>query len=170
MGFKRVRWKQGTVYGIPLADGSFGLCQAIDAMMTNIIYIAVFSYRFESLPEHAPILDKKNILSLGATWRQSLNNGSWAFIGVCDPVLEKSMFPNENFADVGYVGAKHSDAGLYSKFLSACFGITPWNTMSEHDYWEEYLNTKNARPNTIIVLDTEARDSYRRNILGIKDA
>lgn len=168
MKYKRFRWKRGAVYGIPLADASFGVCQAVDTMMTNVVYIAVFSYHFDELPNVVPNLAKENILSLGATWRQQLNNGSWPGIGVTEPVVEKCDFPNEATADNGYIGAKHSEAGLYAKFLSACFGLTPWNTMFDQDYWEEYLNTMNARPDRIKILDPNARTKYRTEILGIE--
>ncbi len=167
MKYKRSRWKQGSVYAIPLADGSFGICQAIDSMMKNIIYIAVFSYHFDEVPTEIPSLKKEDILSLGATWRQHLNNGSWATIGVTDPIVEKRDFPNEAFAP-SYVGAKHSDGGLFSKFLSACFGLRPWNTMAKEDYFEAYLNTNNRRPSKLKILDPEARMKYRSEVLGFE--
>ena len=169
MSFKRVRWKSGSVYAIPLTDGSFGICQAIDTMMPNVIYIAVFSYKFDELPEEIPPLNKRDVLNLGATWKQSLNNGSWAGLGETFPIVQKSDFPNEQFAHDGYIGAKNADAGVFSKFLSACFGLIPWNTMFDPNYWEEYLNTPHKRPEGIRVLNQEKREKYRVEVMGIKN-
>ncbi len=168
MSFKRVRWKQGSVYGIPLDDGGFGLCQAIDLMMPNVVYIAVFSYQFKELPETIPPLNRSDILSLGATWKQDLNNGKWASIGICEPIVGKSEFPNEAFAEDGYIGAVTSDSGLYSKFLAACFGLEPWNTMFDPKYWDKYLNSDNTRPSSVNVLSEDARNQYRNEVMGIK--
>lgn len=170
MSFKRVRWKPGTVYAIRLTDGSFGICQAIDTMMPDVIYIAVFSYRFDKVPDVVPVLDSKDVLNLGATWKQSLNNGTWAGLGEASPVAEKSDFPNEQFAHDGYIGAKHSDVGIYSNFLSACFGLIPWNTMFDPNYWEEYLNTPHIRPESIKILSKTERKKYRFEVMGIKNA
>ena len=168
MSFKRARWEQGSVYAIPLKDGSFGVCQAIDLMMPNVVYIAVFSYQFKELPETIPPLSRSDILSLGATWKQELNNGTWASLGKCEPVVVKSDFPNEEFAEDGYVGAVTSDAGIYSNFLAACFGLTPWNTMFDPNYWDEYLNSGSSRPSSVNILSEVARNKYRSEELGVK--
>lgn len=125
MKFRRSRWKPGTVYGIPLADGSFGIGQSIDAMWESVIYIAVFSYHFDRLPVAPPHLEAEDILSLGAVLRPDLNNGSWATIGIAEPIVGKQDFPNEAFSTSGYVGAEFSSGGVFSEFLSACFGLTP---------------------------------------------
>ena len=168
--FKRTKWKPGTVYGVPLKDGSFGIAQAIDEMMPTVIYVALFSDRFDTLPRNSDILIEENIISLTATWRQDLNNGSWAKIGDLDPVVSKNSFPNEKFASSGYVGAFHSDAGLLSDFLSAYHGLEPWNVMYEPDYWEQYLNTNKPKPSSILILNSEERSTYRKEVLGISDA
>lgn len=165
MKYKRKIWKPGAVYGLPLTDGSFGVCQAIEAMWPTVIYIAVFSHRFEHLPAEVPPLNRDDVLSLGATWRPQLNNGSLPFLGSAAPVVSKRDFPNEAFSEIGYVGAQHSDIGLYSDFLDACFGLTPWNTMFEEDWWENYLNTKHPRPPAIRTLDAQAREKYRAEML-----
>ncbi|OIQ43607.1 MAG: hypothetical protein BM560_05505 [Roseobacter sp. MedPE-SWde] len=136
-------------------------------MRENVIYIAVFSYNFDDIPTEIPSLEEEDILSLGATWRQDLNNGSWATIGVSDPVVEKRDFPNEAFAP-SYVGATYSDGGVFSRFLSACFGLIPWNSMADEDCFEAYLNTNNRRPSKLRILDPEARVKYRSDVLGIE--
>ncbi|NNN99465.1 hypothetical protein FKQ62_08255 [Vibrio sp. B1-2] len=168
MSFKRVRWEQGSVYGIPLEDGSFGICQAIDLMMPNVVYIAVFSYQFKELPETIPTLKRSDILSLGATWKQDLNNGTWASIAKCEPIVRKADFPNEAFAEDDYIGAVTSDSGLYSEFLAACFGLIPWNTMFKPNYWDEYLNSGKSRPSSVKVLSEDARNKYRSEVMGVK--
>lgn len=127
--FKRTRWKEGMVFGIPLDDGSFGLAQAIGLLMENIVHVAVFSIRFKDLPSTVHSLDKRDIVSLNATWTQDLNSGTWTKLGILEPCVEKSDFPNQKLKDRGLVGVKCSDAGLFSKFLSSYHGLRPWNEM-----------------------------------------
>jgi hypothetical protein len=58
--FKRSRWKPGSVYALPLADGSFGIAQAVVASpgLAGVINVAVFDYRYPAwrsvvTPSHA---------------------------------------------------------------------------------------------------------------------
>ena len=158
---KRSRWAPGAVYAVPLADGSFGFAQAIDAMMDNVIYVALFDNRVHEAPSGPPVLDRQRVVSLAATWRQHLNRGDWAPLGVVAPVVRKSDFPNERFARAGYVGAKHYDAGILADFLSAYQGLLPWNVLYDEGYYDHLLAPGVARPSTVRVLDGEARTAYR---------
>ncbi len=158
------------IYGLPLEDGTFGLAQAIDSMWENVIYIAIFSDKYEEIPESVESLNVDNIISFGATWKQDLNNGSWAKIGVLAPVVDKSQFPNERYADSGYIGATNSDAGVFNDFLSAYHGLAPWNVMYKEDFWDKYLNAGKSAPSSILVLSSQERDKYRLEVMGVKNA
>jgi hypothetical protein len=165
-GRKRILWTPGATYAVPLTDGSFGLAQAIDAMMENVIYVALFADRFSELPVSAPPLRRESIVSLTATWRQHLNRGDWRFLGKTSLCAPKSAFPNEQFARNGYVGAKHADAGLLAEFLSACHGLLPWNVMYVEDYYDRYLAPGVSRPVNAVILDSVARTEYQRAHFG----
>ena len=156
------------VFGLPLEDGSFGIAQAIDSMYQNVVYVAIFSDRYDEIPESICDLDAKNIISLGATWKEDLNNGRWAKIEIMDPIIDRSTFPNEQYADSGYINATISDAGLFSKFLSAYHGVTPWNVMYKEDYWNQYLNAGKRQPSNIIILSPIEREKYRSEVFSSK--
>jgi len=158
------------VFGIPLADGSFGIIQAIDIMLVNVIYIAVFSDRYEYLPSNIISLKNDNLISLQATWKQDLNNGSWANICTIEPAVKKVDFPNEKFSESGYVGAKHASGGMFNRFLNAYHGIEPWNVMADERYWDTYLNVGKSRPEEAFCLNDEERNKYRSEILGVKNS
>lgn len=165
-GKKRVRWAPGAVYAVPLTDGSFGLAQAIDAMMENVIYVALFADRFGELPVDPPPLRRESIVSLTATWRQHLNRGDWPFLGKASICVPKSAFPNERFARNWYVGAKHADAALLAQFLSAYHGLLPWNVMYVEDYYDKFLAPGVPRPVNAVILDSDARTAYQRTHFG----
>ena len=65
---KRVIWSYGDIFGLPLKDGSLGIAQIIDSMMTNVVYIALFKVKIGSLNESFD-LKKDDIISLAATWK-----------------------------------------------------------------------------------------------------
>ncbi|MBB3696558.1 hypothetical protein KMW28_23995 [Flammeovirga yaeyamensis] len=162
--FKIKRWTPGSVYAIPLSNGQFGLIQTVDLMMKNVVYIVVFEILLDEPPKKLIDLRKVPIISLYATLRSHLNNGSLAFIDVYDIVTSKRAFPNEKFAEKGYIGAKFSDIGLIAKFIEAFHGVIPWNAMYEEDYWTKYLNAGIKNPKNAWVLTPQEREKYRARL------
>ncbi len=156
------------VFAVPLPDGSFGLAQAVDAMMVNVIYVALFSDRFPAVPGSVVTPRASSALSLTATWRQALNRGDWPSVGGAPLAFTKAEFPSERFAASGYVGAKHYDAGILAKFLAAYHGLLPWNVMFDESFYDQLLLDGVKRPSTAVVLGTVERDAYRREHLGIE--
>jgi|SRR5687767_7809426 len=78
---------------IPLPDGSFGIAQAGDAMMTNVVYVVLFSDRFMTLPVEPPPLAQGSAIGLLATWRRALNRGDWISLKQAPEVFKKRDFP-----------------------------------------------------------------------------
>lgn len=154
-------------YAVPLSDGSFGIAQAGDAMMTNVIYVVLFKNRLAGLPDDPPHLQRRAAVALSATWRHALNRGDWPSLKQVPEVFLKSDFPNERFARSGYVGAKHYDAGGLCNFLSAYHGLVPWNVMHDPAYYDQFLLPGLKRPDSAVLLDPEARANYRRDILCV---
>ncbi len=150
------------VYAVPLPDGSFGVAQAVAAMMVNVIYAALFSDRLSAPLSIGYLPRRTSAIALTATWRQALNRGEWTALGVAPLVFQKSEFPNEQFAQRGYVGAKHYDAGLLVDFLAAWHGLEPWNVMTDEDFFDKLIAPGVSRPTTAVVLSAAERDLYRR--------
>ncbi len=154
---------------MPLTDGSFGIAQAGEAQgpFVNVIYVALFSDRYEHLPPQVPELKRDSAVSLTATWRQALNRGEWPSLGIAPELFKKSEFPNERYADKGYVGAKNYDAGLLAEFLSAVHGLLPWNVMHDPAYYDTLLRPGLPRPQSVQILNERERERYRREVLKI---
>ena len=154
-------------YAVPLVDGSYGLAQAGAAMFPTVIYVALFSERFATLPAEIPGLDPSQLISLTATWRKNLNKGEWVPLGLAELTPGLLEHPTAALAAGGYVGAKHYDAGLLSEFLSACHWALPWNVMHDPTYYEKLLMPGAARPDKAVILSEEARTAYRREVFGV---
>ncbi|MFO1042478.1 MAG: hypothetical protein U0941_11870 [Planctomycetaceae bacterium] len=157
------------VYAVPLADGSFGVAQSVEAMspFTNVIFVALFADRHNEIPERLDGLDPSRALSLVTTWRRHLNRGDWISIALAPLVIHKREFPDERLAQTGYVGAKTFDAMLLARFLSAWHGLLPWNVMKDPDYYDALLRPGLSRPSAAVLLDDEARLRYRRENFGL---
>ncbi len=163
---KPLRYKPGMVYAVPLADGTFGVAQAGEAMWPNIIYVALYLDRHPDVPAGIPSLQRENVVSLVATWKKSLNKGAWLPLGITTQAVARHEFPNEAVAGVGYVGAKHYDAGILAEFLSACHGLLPWNVMADPTYYDRLLAPGITRPDRTRMLDDADRVAYRRDVFG----
>jgi hypothetical protein len=166
---KQSRWKPGTIYAVPLNDGSFGIAQAGETQgsLINVIYVALFSDRYTRIPDEVPALKRDSAVSLIATWRRALNRGEWLSLGVAPELFKKAEFPNERYANNGYVGAKNYDAGLLAEFLSAFHGLLPWNVMHDPAYYDGLLRPGLSRPPSVKILNERERENYRREVLKI---
>lgn len=82
-------------------------------------------------------------------------------------MFKTSEFPNERYANKGYVGAVNYDAGLLADFLSAFHGLLPWNVMHDPAYYDGLLRPGLPRPQSVRILDERERENYRREVLKI---
>jgi len=163
---KRPRYTPGMVYAVPLADGTFGIAQAGEAMWPNVIYVALYLDRYPDVPADVPSLQRENVVSRVATWKKDLNKDTWLPLGVATQMAAPHEFPNEASADQGYVGAKHYGVGILAEFLSAFHGLLPWNVMFDPAYYDRLLAPGAARSDKIRMLSDADRTTYRREVFG----
>ena len=150
------------IYAIPLSDGSFGFAQGAAACLTNVIDVAVFSRRAMAEPMEAPALEKDELVSLSATWRQSLNRGDWKALAKQELVCAPLEFPNQQLLAQGTtIGIKHCDSGIIQGLLEAWHGLAPWNVMFKEDYFDQMLAPHVSRPATAVILSADARLRFR---------
>lgn len=161
--FKRSRWKPGFVYAVPLADGSFGIAQAVAPVGTWAVDLALFANRINELPDEPPLLDRANVVSIQATWRTILNGGWWAKLGVAPLVVQPDECPNQQILspDERGVGCTHSSQGLLEDFLSSYHGLIPWNLYPAVDF-DNRLFPGVTRPRAAKVLDAASLYLYKQ--------
>ena len=164
--FKSSRWKPGMVYAVPLLDGSYCYAQAISEAMPTVIDVAVFRTRTEHMPIEPPGLQRNDVIVLSATWRQALNRGDWAALGVTDLIVDRLDMPNQQLLDAGTtVGIKHSDSGIFESLLNAWYGLEPWNVSYNENYFDERLAPGVTRPDSAVVLSPSERELHRAQLL-----
>jgi len=155
------------VYAVPLLDGSFCFAQAIADALPTVIDIAIFHTRTDHLPTAPPVLRRSDVISLSATWRQALNRGDWAALGVTDLLVDRLDMPNQKLLNAGTtVGIKHADSGVFEGLLNAWYGLEPWNVMHKENYYDEKLAPGVSRPESAVVLSSTERESHRAHLLA----
>jgi hypothetical protein len=152
--FKKTRWRSGLVFALPLADGSFGLAQAIAPVQAWAVDLALFSDRFLEIPTEVPSLQRANLISIHATWQRVLNGGHWATIGSAPCVITTDECPNQKLVHLGENGGgcQYSSQEILQDFLSAYHGIIPWNLFPASDF-DQKLCYGVDRPKTARLLD-----------------
>ena len=146
---KRVNWEIGDTFLVPLKDKSFGLIQAIDFNMENIIYVAITNKRVTNIDETIR-LTKDDIISLIAIHKEGLDFGEFLQSNNQDLIARKSEFRNEQFADQAYIGAKHYDYGLAQDFLNAYHKLDFWDDWYDPKYLDNFLVNMDKKPKKLL--------------------
>jgi hypothetical protein len=148
---KRIKWDYGDVFGVPLADGTFGLIQAIDHWMPRWIYTAVTDGRITSLIATGAVTQPGKLIALLAVDDAPLDFGGFPRVGRALPMARRRDFPNEAFGDSAYVGAKSYTGGIVAAFLSAWHKLAPWNVYKDEAYFDKLLISGVARPSNVLM-------------------
>lgn len=150
------------VYGVPLSDGTVGYVQAIAQAMVNVIDIAVLRMRTPTLATSLPEFHAADAIALAATWRQDLNSGQWAALGLAPLTVAPSKMPNQVVLASGTkIGIKHFDGGVVVDLLDAWHGLSPWNVYYKEDYFDSLLLPGVQRPSMAKVLSPSERAAFR---------
>jgi Immunity protein 26 len=161
--FKRtLKWRQGDIFAVPLADRSFGFVQAIAPVMSHAIDFAVLSTRADSPNAQHSELSTAAVIALHAAWRQAITGGHWGKVCSTESLISPSQCPNQVLiANANGIGVPHSDIGLVESFLSACHGLIPWNIYKAHNF-DDYLIPGVERPSSAYLLSPSELAIYQQ--------
>lgn len=153
MAKKKVDWKFGDVFLVPLKNGLLGVGQVLDLQMPNIIRCALYNETVQNaddfnLNESCSI---SNLISLIASSREQLDFGIWKIVGNKEMPISKKDFPNEKFRG-SWIGAKHYDASLLEDFLNAYHKLIPWDDWFHPNYLDEFLIDLSKKPKELLLI------------------
>jgi hypothetical protein len=146
---RKVTWEFGVVFAVPLPDGTFGVGQAIAAMMANVSYCAFTRLRVGEIGGGVPSLLSTDVVSRVPVTREQLDYAAWPILGVAPLCCAKSDFAAEDYANRGYVGATIYDAALAEDFLAAFHAFAAWDDWHQPDYLNRWLVSPNAKSQTL---------------------
>jgi hypothetical protein len=146
----RVKWEHGDLFAVPLADGSFGVVQAVDHWMPEGgVYAAVTDQRQATLPSVAALAPSARVIALIQVVDNAFDRGWFPRIGPAAALARRADFPNERFARSGYVEAKSYTAGIVVAFLSAWHGLGPWTPYNDPEFFDKLLVDGIERPSHV---------------------
>jgi len=150
---RKIKWANGDVFAVPLSDGRFAIGQALDLMMVNQMRVALYDEVFPSLEAiNLPnVCLPADLISLVASSREQLDYGVWRIIGNKPVTVPLEQYPNEQFREQGWVGAKHYDAALLEDFLEAFYALQPWDDWFNPNYLDAFLVDLSKKPSSIIL-------------------
>ncbi len=117
--------------------------------MPHWIYTAITEARITSLTD----ADTKpgKLIAMIAVDDDPFSFGGFPRIGPASAMVGRRDFPNEAFAQNGYVGAKSYTGGIVADFLSAWHRLGPWNAYKDPAFFDKLLITGIVRPSDVIL-------------------
>lgn len=140
-------WGLGSLFGIPLADGSkmLGQVLGVEPMVLNSVACALFDQRADG---GAPIVD--NLVAVMLTTRDLLDNSVWEVIGSAAVEVPKVHFPYESLRSESFVGAEVIGSRNVGEFANAFFGLSPWDDWADPEYLDKLLISKDKKPKKLL--------------------
>jgi hypothetical protein len=143
---RKVPWEFGAVFAVPLPDGTFGLGQAVAAMLPNVVYCAFTKQRTGDLALGMPALTPTDVVSRVPVTREQLDYAAWPVLGNAPMLCTRQDFAAEATAPRGFVGATVYDAALAENFLAAYHALAAWDDWHQPDYLDRWLTSPSVKP------------------------
>lgn len=150
MAKKKVNWQGGDVFSVRLKDGTYSIGQVLDLQMKNVVRCAFFDERNKNQQIANASCDIKNLIALVATTKEQLDFGIWKILENRAIEIHIDDYPNEQFRNNGWIGAKVYDAAVVEAFLDAFYSLAPWDDWADPTYLDKLLVDESKKPNGLI--------------------
>jgi len=154
MNAKKIFWKHGDVFLIPLKNGKYSVGQILDLQMTNVVRCAIFNEIVTDVKSENGVnhCNQNNLISLVACSREQLDYGVWHIVGNKNIEIPLNKYPNEKFRKNGWVKSAMYDAALVEDFVNSYHALLPWNDWGNPDFLDEFLINKKIKPDNLIYI------------------
>lgn len=146
---KKQVWEVGSIFLVPLQDGGSCPGQVVgrERELMDSAAVLLFDLRgqWQDAAELPPLLERDVFAKLLVS-RQSLDSGQWRVIGRAEPVLGQAQLPHESTRASGFVGAKVRGCDIVQEFVSAFYGLVPWDDWYVPDYLDDLLVSAERKP------------------------
>ena len=149
---KRQEWLIGDVFVVRQLDEMCSLGQVLTLMMPNVVSCAFFDIRLSCDEANGAIeLSLQQLNAVMSVTRERLDFGEWTIVGHQHVTLDRELWPNEEFRQNRWIGAKISDAGIAVSFLNAFYGLVPWDAWKDPQYFDKLLAFPGRRPKNVVL-------------------
>lgn len=149
---KKIDWKFGDVFLVPLKNGNYATGQILDLQMTNVVRVALYDEPINDLQQ----LDVNsscspdNLISMVACSREQLDFGVWKIVGNKPIKILNKDYPNEQFKRKNWVGAIIYDAALLEDFFNSFYSLLPWDDWFNPNYLDQFLISLDKKPKKLL--------------------
>jgi len=156
---KKIEWKFGDVFLIPLKNEKYATGQILDLQMPNIVRVALYDEIVEDTTKFnlQQCCNLNNLISLIASSREQIDYNVWKIVGNKLVSIPKKDFPNEEFRKKSWVGAKHYDAALIEDFMNSFYALLPWDDWFDPNYLDQFLISIDKKPKNLIYKKSKPR-------------
>lgn len=151
---KKESWKYGDVFVIELKNREYIIGQILDLRTANCVRCALFDEVYKELSkiDIDRVCAVRNLISLVEITREQLDYGVWKIIGNKEIKIPERQFPNEQFKNNNWIGAKTYDAALLEDFVNAYLCLTPWDEYHNPNYLDGFLIDISKKPHNLILI------------------
>lgn len=158
-------WQTGDVFILPLRDNSFTVGQVLDKKYCTC---ALFDTRTnEKTLSSFDFKKLKPISILHLSNGDLLNNGKWEILFNEQVTINPKSGSGGKMGDIGSIS--YGQCRALTNLAEAYWGLTPWNTLAEENYYDTVLLKNISRPTSAVVLSSTDRKQYRKEKYGIED-
>ena len=125
--------------------------QVIDQMMKNVASCAFYDIRVPCDADQPPDeLALSRLIAVLSVSREQLDLGEWRVVGSNRVALDRQLWPNEEFRQDLWVGAKIYDASIAEEFLDAYNGLAAWDDWHDPQYLDKLLVSPDKKPKHLL--------------------
>lgn len=147
------KYIEGDVFLIPLTDGSFAIGQLVKITKEalNSVICAFYDLRLETPNDYSTeFLDDGNIISVQFVTPDLLKRGVWKVVDSRADINLYEYIDLDEIIEKKYIGVDIIGSGNIRNFLSAYFGLYPWNFWFKPDYCDLLLLDHVSKPDNLI--------------------
>ena len=159
-------WDTGDVFVIKLSNESFTIGQVLDKKYCTC---ALFDFHSKIKTVLTPMDFKKlkPISILHLSNGDLLNNGNFGILFNEKVILNPNIGTGGKMGEIGSIS--YGGCGMLTDLAEVYYGLYPWNTLYEEDYYDKMLLKGMKRPKKAIVLNPTERRKFRKEKYGIED-
>ena len=156
-------WEDGDVFAIPLVDGSYTVGQVLNKLHCTCALFEARStnkkYNIHEFKKFRPI----SILHLSNG--NLLNNGYWEVQFNHTVSIDPGSGSGGRSGEIGSISYGRCNA--MKDLANAWYGLLPWNVLFDPNYYEKQLLKGVSQPSTVLILNDDDRNRYRKEQFGI---
>jgi hypothetical protein len=146
-------WKLGDIFLVSQSDhmSTLGQIVAIEPTAMNSLAASFYDARFPQETVDIRVLPaKEKIFSVKLVTRDLLDEGVWRIVGNASPIGVELFKDLAIWRANRFIGARINGSGVIADFISAFYGLAPWDGMKNPQFYDEMLLDPGKKPTNLV--------------------